>query len=178
MAGRPTPTRIANDFIRSSGHWGKDFEVELRRALTEAFGRSFWIEAMLEPLPVETNRIELDREVKDYFGNPCPRIIYSITDYEKASIRRADHMIKNIFEALGAHTLQEAEIGFGAHQSGTCRMGHDPNTSVVDRNLCAHDVKNLYIVGSSVFYTIGALMPTLTIATVALRLGDYLLSIR
>jgi choline dehydrogenase-like flavoprotein len=178
MAGRPTPTQIANDLIKSSGHWGRDLEAELRAALVEASGRSFWIEAMLEPLPVETNRIELDREVKDYFGIPCPRIIYNLTEYEKAAMRRADHVIKSMFDALGAHTLQEAKIGFGAHQSGTCRMGNDPKTSVVDRNLCAHDVQNLYIAGSSVFPTIGALMPTLTIAAVALRLGDYLLSIR
>jgi choline dehydrogenase-like flavoprotein len=178
MAGRPTPAQIANDFVKSSGHWGNDLEAGLRRALTEAFGRSFWIEAMLEPLPVETNRVELDREVKDYFGNPCPRIIYSITEYEKAAMRRAGRVIGGMFEALGPHTLDEAEIGFGAHQSGTCRMGHDPEISVVDRNLCAHDVKNLYVVGSSVFPTIGAVMPTLTIAAVALRLGDHLLSLR
>ena len=57
-------------------------------------------------------------------------------------------------------------------------MGKDPKTSVVDRNLRAHDVENLYIVGSSVFPTIGALNPTLTIAAVALRLGEHLLSIR
>jgi choline dehydrogenase-like flavoprotein len=177
-AAGPTPPQIAREVIKYSGQWGLALETELRQALTEEFGHSFWIEAMFEPLPLEANRVELDREANDYFGNPCPRIIYAITDYEKQAIQRADLIMKSMFEALGSHQFEETRVNFGAHSSGTCRMGNDPKTSVVDRNLCAHDVKNLYIVGSSVFPTIGALMPTLTIAAVALRLGDHLLSTR
>lgn len=52
---------------------------------------------------------------------------------------------------------------------GSCRMGNDPKTSVVDRNLRTHDHPNLYIVGSSTFPTITASPPTLTIAALALR---------
>jgi choline dehydrogenase-like flavoprotein len=178
----PSPPEITKKVIQSSGQWGRELETELRQALTEEFGRSLWIAAMFEPFPVEANRIELDWKVKDYFGNPCPRIVYTITDYEKQAIRRADQLMKSMFEALGARMLERERAtdydGFGAHHSGTCRMGNDPETSVVDRNLRAHNVENLYIVGSSVFPTIGALNPTLTIAAIALRLGEHLLSIR
>ena len=102
----PSPPEITRRVIQSSGQWGRDLETELRQALTEEFGRTFWIDAMLEPFPIETNRIELDREVKDYFGNPCPRIVYTITDYEKQAIRRADQLMKSMFEALGARMLE------------------------------------------------------------------------
>jgi choline dehydrogenase-like flavoprotein len=54
---------------------------------------------------------------------------------------------------------------------GTCRMGDDPRTAVVDRNLRAHDHPNLYIVGAATFPTITASPPTLTIAAFALRAG-------
>lgn len=176
-AAGPTPPQIAKKVIDSSGNWGTDLETELRRTLTEEFGKFFWVEAMIEQLPVEMNRIELDRQVVDYFGNPCPQIFYTITEYQKAALRRADEVLKSMLEALGARLIGE-KLGFAAHPGGTCRMGNDPKTSVVDRNLRAHDVNNLYIVGSSVFPTLGALMPTLTIAAIALRLGGYLLSRR
>ena len=45
---------------------------------------------------------------------------------------------------------------------------------IVDQNLKAHDVKNLFVVGSSVFPTIGAANPSLTVAALALKLSHYL----
>jgi len=55
-------------------------------------------------------------------------------------------------------------------------MGNDRARSVVDRNLKAHDLDNLYVVGSSNFVTHSVVNPTLTIAALALRLGDHLVS--
>jgi len=122
--------------------------------------------------------VELDGEIKDYFGNHCPKLFYDITEYEKAISRRADEVIETLFDAMGARVEGKPRPAFGAHQFCTCRVGNDPKASVVDRNLRAHDINNLYIVGSSVFVTIGAVSPTLTIAALSLRLGDYLLSER
>jgi choline dehydrogenase-like flavoprotein len=82
-------------------------------------------------------------------------------------------------EHLGADDVQwppEGLIGFGsnAHHMGTCRMGKDPASSVVDADLRAHDVPNLFIVGSSVFPTGGPHQPTLTIAALSIRLADHI----
>ena len=57
---------------------------------------------------------------------------------------------------------------------GTTRMGTDPEESVVDARLRTHDLSNLWLVGSSVFPTGGAMNPTLTIAALALRASDSL----
>lgn len=61
-----------------------------------------------------------------------------------------------------------------SHQCGTNRMGADPATSVVDANLKAHDLDNLYIVDGSVLPTSAAVNPSLTISALALRLGHHL----
>jgi choline dehydrogenase-like flavoprotein len=61
-----------------------------------------------------------------------------------------------------------------SHQCGTARMGTDPATSVVDTNLKAHDLDNLYIVDASVLPTSAAVNPSLTIAALALRAGAHL----
>lgn len=56
-----------------------------------------------------------------------------------------------------------------AHIMGTCIMGDDPKDSVVNRWGRAHEVPNLWIVGSSVFPTSATSNPTVTLAALALR---------
>jgi choline dehydrogenase-like flavoprotein len=55
---------------------------------------------------------------------------------------------------------------------GTARMGLDPKTSVVNQYGQAHDVKNLYIIDSSIFITSGAVNPTSTLQALALYIAD------
>jgi len=62
-----------------------------------------------------------------------------------------------------------------SHQCGTARMGGDPATSVVDRNLRAHDLDNLYITDASVLPTSAAVNPSLTIAALSLRAANHIL---
>jgi choline dehydrogenase-like flavoprotein len=61
------------------------------------------------------------------------------------------------------------------HQNGTCRMGLDPTTSVLDPNCKAHELDNLYVVDSSCFVSASAVNPSLTIIANAIRIADHLL---
>jgi choline dehydrogenase-like flavoprotein len=78
-----------------------------------------------------------------------------------------------LFEALGAKRIRSKVGVVVSHHMGTCRMGEDPKVSVVDRNLKVHGLQNLYVAGSSVFPTFGAIGPTLTLAALAVRLADH-----
>jgi len=62
-----------------------------------------------------------------------------------------------------------------SHQCGTARMGEDPAVSVVDADLRAHDLDNLFIVDASVLPTSAAVNPSLTVAALALRAADRIL---
>lgn len=61
-----------------------------------------------------------------------------------------------------------------SHQCGTARMGHTPDTSVVDVFCRSHDHANLFIVDASVLPTSGAVNPALTVAALALRAGRHI----
>jgi choline dehydrogenase-like flavoprotein len=65
---------------------------------------------------------------------------------------------------------------WGWHLLGTCRMGDDPATSVVDRFGRSHDVTNLFVVDGSVFVTSGPQPPTATIAANAARCSAHLIA--
>ena len=60
------------------------------------------------------------------------------------------------------------------HLMGTCRMGADPASSVVDKWNRSWDVPNLYIVDGSVLVTGGVVNPTPTICALALRCAEHL----
>jgi glucose dehydrogenase len=70
---------------------------------------------------------------------------------------------------VGEQTMPEGKWNTAAHIMGTCIMGDDPTNSVVNRWGRAHDVPNLWIVGSSVFPTSATANPTLTLAALSLR---------
>ncbi len=60
------------------------------------------------------------------------------------------------------------------HLLGTCRMGNDPDSSVVDRFHRSHDVPNLFICDGSSLVTSGRGQPTMTIQALAFRAAEYI----
>ena len=68
----------------------------------------------------------------------------------------------------------EAPLQIVGYQSGTCRMGTDPATSVLDIHCRTHEIDNLYVVDSSFFPSCPAVGPALTVMANALRVGDHL----
>ncbi len=84
-----------------------------------------------------------------------------------------------LFDAAGAEKTWRRPItptNGGEHLLGTCRMGDDPATSVVDRSHRSHDVPNLFICDGSSFVTSGRGQPTMTIMALAFRAADLIKS--
>lgn len=135
---------------------------------------NFWMQLGIigEVLPYEKNRIDLSHE-KDDRGLPMPRATFSLGENEHRMIEAGYKRMEAIMQAAGAVDMFRAPLL--VHLMGTTRMGDDPAASVVDRNLKAHDLDNLYICGASVFPTSGAVNPTLTIQALAARLADHLI---
>jgi choline dehydrogenase-like flavoprotein len=82
-----------------------------------------------------------------------------------------------IFRIIAAKDVDpgvEGAFDGAGHIMGTCRMGDDSRTSVVDSNCRSHDHRNLFILGSAVFPSCGSPNPTLTIAALALRGADHI----
>jgi choline dehydrogenase-like flavoprotein len=82
-----------------------------------------------------------------------------------------------ILQAAGATTVWSNPIEDARgtpHARGTCRMGNDPKSSVVDKYHSAHDVPNLFIVDGSNFVTGGRNHPAFTIQALAFRAADHL----
>jgi choline dehydrogenase-like flavoprotein len=62
----------------------------------------------------------------------------------------------------------------GQHQAGTCRMGDDPLSSVVNQWGQVHGHDNLFVTDGSVHVTNGGFNPVLTIMALALRTAQHI----
>jgi choline dehydrogenase-like flavoprotein len=65
-------------------------------------------------------------------------------------------------------------LSAGQHQAGTCRMGTDAKTSVVDKYCKLHDVDNVFVIDASVHVNNGGFNPVLTIMAIAYYASDYI----
>jgi choline dehydrogenase-like flavoprotein len=127
--------------------------------------------ALCELLPRAENRVTLAGE-RDQFGLPLARFSYSQCDNDRASIAYAKRVIRGIWEAAGAQDV--LTIDRYAHLVGGCRMGADPEVSVVDADHRVWGVPNLFVCDGSVMPTQGSANPALTIMALAARLADRL----
>lgn len=143
------------------------------------FGHAVTIFANGEQLPHPDNRIEIALDVKDYYGVPVARVQTRLqpNDLEMLAFMRTQ--CRAVAEAAGALRIIGDESAYDissiTHMGGTCRMGTDPSSSVVNSYCQTHDVPNLFVVDSSCFVTQGGGdSPSLTIQALALRAAHYL----
>lgn len=147
--------------------WGEDHHA----VMDERLNHELAIYLCGEDLPEEHNRVELDWENLDEYGLPGAKTFYTLGENSR---RLGEDMLRHarqLLEASGATSVRDFGLSpiLGWHLMGTARMGHDPETSVVDASNRAHDVPNLFIVDGSSLPTGGGVNPTSTIQALALR---------
>ena len=153
--------------------WGAGF----KRSLQENYNRQLMILTHLTTLPLESNTITLDPEVKDAWGLPAMRVTYKNHPDDLKNMAFFSDRALELLDAAGAQkkwAIEPQESTASVHLMGTCRMGNDPKASVVDKYHRAHDVPNLFIVDGSSFVTSGRNQPTCTIQALAYRASDHI----
>jgi choline dehydrogenase-like flavoprotein len=138
-----------------------------------------------EQEPNPDSRVILTDEV-DSFGLPRVAIDLRFTEGDARSVTSSHQVLDAALRANAVGRLEYwypkeqlrdrvlAQASDGLHQVGTTRMGHDPNESVVDRDLKVHSVANLHVASSSVFPTTGQANSTLLATALAVRLAHHL----
>lgn len=130
----------------------------------------------MEMMAEERNCVKLHQSKKNRLGDPIAEFQFSIWDQEylKRSWQFYADLFEGMVDGMGGQVGEIHSRNSFEHMLGTCRMGTDPQKSVVDANLKSHDHENLYVVGGSAFPTAGCTNPTLTIVALALRCGEHL----
>jgi len=101
-----------------------------------------------------------------YFAAGAKKIFPHVQGWEELHDRRALGRFKNT-------PIRPRDFFLtGFHPLGSCRMGADPKTSVVDANHETHDVPGLYVTDGSAVPSSIAVNPQVTIMTLATRAAD------
>jgi choline dehydrogenase-like flavoprotein len=162
----PLPIEHAQHVL-GHGHWGAAL-----RAYMRDYNHWYTLGVLCELLPLPDNRVTVCSDVTDANGLPVARMDYSQGDNDRRNIAFAKQTLKDIFDASGAQDTLITDRY--AHLVGGCRMGSDPDRSVVDSDHRAWEVPNLFIADGSVMPTQGSANPALTIMALASRLAKRL----
>ena len=173
---------LANEFIRlpiqftgmtppDTPRWGRANKDYMR----QFYRRSIAVMGPVQEMPLFEARAELDPRVKDFWGIPVARLSggrhpHSV-EVARAVVVKAAEWLQEAGAIRTWTNVPGLDLSGGQHQAGTCRMGNDPRTSVVDRNCRIHEADNIYLADASVHVTNGGFNPALTILANAYRVA-------
>ena len=131
-----------------------------------------------EDLLEESNYIMLDHLKVNEYGEPGISIHYKLSDNTKNMLSHGLSKGRLLMKESGAYK----SFAFGPvkstgwHIMGTCKMGSDPKTSVVNKYGLSHDIKNLFIIDSSIFPTSAGVNPASTIQALSLFISEKIIT--
>jgi choline dehydrogenase-like flavoprotein len=173
---RPAPIRAAQQLALPAGRrpiWGEPLMRLLHQSQNDVYEIAF--EVLHDFVPNARTFVSIDPDVRDRWGLPVARIhLDEPAHHQIAGQWLAERALEVLFE-MGAvdGTVDEAGRTSRVMTHGTCRAGHDRETSVVNGFCQTHDVRNLFVVDGSFMPTSGGSPSTLTIVANSLRVADF-----
>lgn len=157
----------------SAAGFGADFKDHL----TTPGKWSVWMAGWGECLPSKDNKITLDPNLKDKWGQKLIKVDFAFGENEN---KMMEDIQKTCGEMLDKAGFKELDVfnyhkpgGSTIHEMGTARMGRDPKTSVLNEFNQMHDAKNVFITDGSAMTSSGCQNPSLTYMALTARACDF-----
>ncbi len=168
----------------SGGGWGRSLKEDYRRYYGAVVGFS----GRGEMIPNENSYCEIDPNVVDRWGIPVLRFRFRWSDHERLQARHMHETFRRIIDEMGGTPMTpepDAAGDYGLepggriiHEAGVTRMGHSPETSVLNAHCQAHDVRNLFVADGGPFVSQADKNLTWTIMALAMRTSEYIAEAR
>jgi choline dehydrogenase-like flavoprotein len=139
-------------------------------------------QTIVEAEPNRDSRVTLSTQ-RDRLGMQRVKVDWQLTELVKRTFDRTNALLAQEMQLGGVASVSldaplegrpwPEQIEGTWHHMGTTRMHDSPRQGVVDRDCKVHGISNLYVAGSSVFPTVGANFPTITIVALTLRLAEH-----
>jgi choline dehydrogenase-like flavoprotein len=178
------------EYLRGFGYQGSASRQGWERAVAElGIGAAFkdaaatpgpWrigATAFGEMLPQHANRVSIDNQRKDKWGQPVLAIDCATGENER--LMRLD-MMNDMAEMLEASGVKDVRVfdnqyfpGMGIHEMGTARMGRDQKTSVLNANNQVWDCTNVFVTDGSCMTSAACQNPSLTYMALTARAASF-----
>ncbi len=154
--------------------------IELKEKLTEPGPWYFFATAMGEMLPYEDNLVWLDKNQKDEWGIPMLHANISWHENEDRMAKDAVEQMHEMLDKAGLKHIESADNhqapGKDIHEMGGCRMGNNPENSMLNKWNQLHAVKNVFITDGACMTSSGCQNPSLTYMAITARAADHAVS--
>jgi len=181
------------DYLRGFGYQGGGTRQGWRHEVAEFNIGGEFKDAMTEPgiwtvgmggfgemLPDPTNKVTLDKNVKDKWGLNVLNIDCELKDNELKMRKDIMADAQEMLEKSGVKGVQahdgDGTPGRGIHEMGTARMGRDPKTSVLNGNNQVWDAPNVFVTDGSFMASASCVNPSLTYMAFTARAAEFAVS--
>lgn len=178
------------DYLRGFGYqggasrqgWQRDVAelgigAAMKEALTEPGKWTMGMTGFGEMLPYHENKVTIDKNKKDKWGQYVLAIDCELKDNE---YKMRKDMMADAAEMLEASGLKNVRTwdggcfpGMAIHEMGTARMGRDPKTSVLNQWNQMHDVRNVFVTDGTCMTSASCVNPSLMYMALTARAADY-----
>ncbi|MEM9917281.1 MAG: GMC family oxidoreductase [Bacteroidota bacterium] len=181
------------DFIRGYGYqggasrsnWSRNvkelnFGAEYKDKLFTPGPWQFGMTAFGECLPYHENKVTLNEEVRDKWGQPTFTFDAEWKENEHSMRKDMMNSAAEMLEAAGFKNVrtydQGSWPGLGIHEMGTARMGRDPKTSVLNKHNQVWGAPNVFVTDGACMTSAACQNPSLTYMALTARAADYAVS--
>lgn len=165
---------------RASEGYGKKMKDSIR----QQYGANVHFAGRGEMIPNEYSYCEIDPVTVDQYGIPVLRFHFRWSEHEINMVKHMHRTFSSFIETMGGrvtgtpfpdNAVKAVSIGgFIIHEAGTCRMGDDAKTSVLNKWSQAHEVPNLLVVDAAPFNGNPDKNVTLTIVANSWRATEHI----
>jgi len=162
------------------GGYGKSLKDDYRKY----YGATVYFSGRGEMIPNEKTYCEIDPNVVDTYGIPVLRFHAAFSDAEILQAKHMQETFREVIDTMGGTPLSRMPsrkdlygllpVGRIIHEVGTTRMGSNPQTSVLNANCQAHDVKNVFVADGGPFVSNAHKNCTWTILALAMRTAEHI----
>lgn len=178
-------------FLRGFGYQGgaarggnvanlEDFGPDFKDSILKPGSWEFFITGFAECLPYHDNKVNLNTEVTDKWGQPTLTIDAEFKENEKAINKQIQEDAVEMLQKAGLKNIvgfdNEHSPGWGVHEMGTARMGRDPKTSVLNGFNQVHAAKNVFVTDGACMTSSSCVNPSLTYMAITARAADHAVS--
>jgi choline dehydrogenase-like flavoprotein len=146
------------------------------RDLFDYFGRTIPMAIICEDTPSKDNYIQLDYKNRDSDGMPGIKVNYKLSKNTKKMLSHGIDQCKKLLKTAGAKKITAfgPVKNTGWHLVGTAKMGTNSKNSIVNKFGQCHEIKNLFIIDSSIFPSSSGVNIASTVQAVSLMISDYI----
>ena len=158
----------------------KDFGEGFKDGILKPGPWEFFITGFAECLPYHENKVTLNPDVLDNWGQPTLAIDAEFKENELAMNKQIREDAVEMLEKTGVKDVlgfdNKHYPGNGIHEMGTARMGRDPKTSILNGTNQIHTVKNVFVTDGACMTSSSCVNPSLTYMALTARAADHAVS--